>query len=222
MTSEQVIERIESGRIIAILRGDFGGREAEIVDALVGAGITAVEATLNSPGAFDSINRLAARFGSRIAVGAGTVLRPEEVERVAGAGARFIVSPNLNAQVIEVTKRLGLVSLPGCFTPSEIVEALDAGADAVKLFPAQSLGPGFIRAMRGPLPNVRMVPTGGVTPETAGTYIDAGAWALGVGSELVGPVPKDVLPKDVWNDAGFETLRRRASDFAMAARGGAK
>jgi Entner-Doudoroff aldolase len=214
MTSEQVIERIESGRIVAILRGDFGGREVEIVDALVGAGITAVETTLNSPGAFDSINRLAARFGSRIAVGAGTVLRPEEVERAAGAGARFIVSPNLNARVIDITKRLRLVSLPGCFTPSEIVEALSLGADAVKLFPAQSLGPGFIKAMRGPLPNVRMIPTGGVTPEAARAYIDAGAWALGVGSELVG--------KEVMNDADFESLRRRAADFAEAARGAAK
>jgi Entner-Doudoroff aldolase len=214
MTSEQIIERIESGRIVAILRGDFGGREIEIVDALVESGITAVETTLNSPGAFDSINSLAARFGSRIAVGAGTVLRPEEVERAAGAGARFIVSPNLNTKVIEITKRLGLVSLPGCFTPSEILEALGAGADAVKLFPAQSLGPGFIRAMRGPAPNVRMLPTGGVTPEAASRYIDAGAWALGVGSELIG--------KDVMNDDGFASLRRRASDFAEAARGAAK
>jgi|SoiMethySBSTD1v2_1073268.scaffolds.fasta_scaffold599575_1 2-dehydro-3-deoxyphosphogluconate aldolase / (4S)-4-hydroxy-2-oxoglutarate aldolase len=214
MTLDQVVEQIESGRIVAILRGDFNGREVEIVDALVESGITAVEATLNSPGAFDSINRLASRFGSRIAVGAGTVLRPEEVEQAAGAGARFIVSPNINAKVIELTKRLGLVSLPGCFTPSEILEALGAGADAVKLFPAQSLGPGFIKAMRGPLPNVRMIPTGGVTPEVAGGYIQAGAWALGVGSELIG--------KDVINDDGFVSLRRRASDFAKAARGAAK
>jgi 2-dehydro-3-deoxyphosphogluconate aldolase / (4S)-4-hydroxy-2-oxoglutarate aldolase len=214
MSSEQVVEQIESGRIIAILRGDFGGREEEIVDALVGSGITAVEVTLNSPGAIDSIGRLAAGFGSRIAVGAGTVLRPEEVERAADAGARFIVSPNLNAKVIEVSKRLGLISFPGCFTPSEIVEAMGAGADAVKLFPAQCLGPDFIKAMRGPLPNVRLIPTGGVTPEAARGYIAEGAWALGVGSELIG--------KDVMNDEGFRSLRRRASDFAEAARGVAK
>lgn len=214
MTSEQVVEQIEAGRIVAILRGDFGGREEEIVDALVESGITAVESTLNSPGAFDSIVRLATAFGSRIAVGAGTVLRPEEVERAAGAGARFIVSPNLNVKVIEVTKRLGLVSLPGCFTPSEIVEALVAGADAVKLFPAQILGPDFIKAMRGPLPNVRLIPTGGVTPETARSYIASGAWALGVGSELIG--------RDVMNDEGFESLRRRATAFAEAARDVAK
>jgi Entner-Doudoroff aldolase len=214
VTCEQTIEQIEAGRIVAILRGDFGGREEEIVGVLVEAGITAVEITLNSPGAFDSIKRLAASFGSRIAVGAGTVLRPDEVERAAGAGARFIVSPNRNASVIKMTKRLGLVSLPGCFTPSEIVEALDAGADAVKLFPAQCLGLDFIKAMRGPLPNVRVVPTGGVTPEAARRYITAGAWALGVGSELIG--------KDVMNDKGFESLRRRAADFAEAVRGSAR
>jgi 2-keto-3-deoxy-6-phosphogluconate aldolase len=104
-----------------------------------------------------------------------------------------------------------MVSLPGCFTPSEIVEALDAGADAVKLFPAQCLGPDFIKAMRGPLPEVRMVPTGGVTPEAARSYVADGAWALGVGSELIG--------KDVMNDKGFESLRRRALGFAEAARG---
>jgi len=214
VTCDQIIERIEAGRVVAILRGDFSGREEEIVNALIEAGITAVEVTLNSPGAFDSIKRLSTNFGWRVAVGAGTVLRPEEVERAAGVGARFIVSPNRNPIVIEATKRLGLVSLPGCFSPSEIVEALDAGADAVKLFPAQSLGADFIKAMRGPLPNVRMVPTGGVTPEAARSYVAAGAWALGVGSELIG--------KDLMNDKGFESLRRRASDFVGAARGAAK
>jgi len=214
VTCDQIIERIEAGRIVAILRGDFSGREEEIVNALIEAGITAVEVTLNSPGAFDSIKRLSTGFGRPIAVGAGTVLLPAEVERAAGAGARFIVSPNRDSSVIEATKRLGLVSLPGCFTPSEIVEALDMGADAVKLFPAQCLGVDFIKALRGPLPNVRMVPTGGVTPEGARGYVAAGAWALGVGSELIG--------KDVMNDKGFESLRRRASDFVEAARGAAK
>src|SRR5262245_34490821 len=154
VTCDQVSEQIEAGRIVAILRGDFGGREEEIVDALVESGITAVEATLNSPGAFDSIGRLAATFGTRIAVGAGTVLRPEEVERAADAGARFIVSPNPDTKEIEVTKRLGLVSAPGCFTPSEIVEARGAGADAARLFPAQCLGPDFVEAKRGPVPRV--------------------------------------------------------------------
>ena len=214
MTSEQVIKQIETGRIIAILRGDFGGREEEIAAALIEAGISAIEVTLNSPGAFDSINCLSTAYGWHAAIGAGTVLSADDVERAAGAGARFIVSPDRNANVITATKRLGLISLPGCFTPSEIVEALNAGADAVKLFPAQCLGHEFIKALRGPLPSIRIVPTGGVTPESAHKYVAAGAWALGVGSELIG--------KDVMSDSGFELLRRRAADFVKATRGDAK
>jgi len=164
MSSVEVIRKLEEGRIIAILRGDFEGREEEIVSALVDGGITAVEVTLNSPDALNTIGRLARRFGSRIAVGAGTVLTAGEVVRSAGAGARFIVSPNRDTRVIAETKRLGMVSLPGCFTPSEIVEAVDAGADAIKIFPADTLGPAYIRAVRAPLGDIRLVPTGGVTP----------------------------------------------------------
>jgi 2-dehydro-3-deoxyphosphogluconate aldolase / (4S)-4-hydroxy-2-oxoglutarate aldolase len=206
---QETLNRIEAGRVVAILRGDFGGREEEMVAALVEGGLTAVEVTLNSPGALASITRLASRFGAQIAVGAGTVLQTGEVEQAAGAGARFIVSPNRDVRVIEATKRLGLISLPGCFTPSEIVEAINAGADAAKLFPATALGVGYVKALRGPLPDVRVVPTGGVTPEMAREYFAAGAWAVGVGSELIS---KDVLA------GGFDKLRERAAAFVAASR----
>lgn len=182
----KTFEHIKTGKIIAILRGDFRGREEEIVAAMSEGGLTAVEVTLNSPDALGAICRLADRFGQAMAVGAGTVLTPEEVRRAADAGASFIVSPNRDLRVIEATKRLDLISLPGCFTPSEVVEAINAGADAAKLFPANSLGPGFLKALRGPLPQVRTVPTGGVTPELAREYFAAGAWAIGAGSELLG------------------------------------
>ena len=188
------IDRIGRGRVVAILRGGFGGREEEIVSVLVGAGITAVEVTLNSPDA------------AMAAIGAGTVLTEAEVERVAGIGGQFIVSPNRNRGVIEATKRLGLVSLPGCFTPSEIVEALDAGADAIKLFPVQPLGLDFVRAIQGPLGGIRLVPTGGVTPEMARQYFGAGAWAVGVGSELLG--------RELTGEASLERLRLRALEYA--------
>lgn len=207
MNRELTIGTIEEGRIIAILRGDFEGREEEIVSALVDGGITAVEVTLNSPDALKTIDRLARSFGSRIAVGAGTVLTVGEVVRAAGAGARFIVSPNRDTRVIAETRRLNLVSLPGCFTPSEIVEALDAGADAVKIFPADTLGPAYIRAVRAPLGDVRLIPTGGVTPEKAREYFDAGAWAVGVGSEL--------LRREFWSALDLEPLRQRASQYKV-------
>jgi Entner-Doudoroff aldolase len=183
---QETIQHIEAGKIIAILRGDFRGREEDIVAAMREGGLTAVEVTLNSPDALAAIRRLANRFGQVMAVGAGTVLTPEEVSQAADAGASFIVSPNRDLRVIETTKRLGLISLPGCYTPSEIVEAINAGADAAKLFPANSLGPGYLKALRGPLPQVRTVPTGGVTPELARAYFAAGAWAIGAGSELLG------------------------------------
>jgi 2-dehydro-3-deoxyphosphogluconate aldolase / (4S)-4-hydroxy-2-oxoglutarate aldolase len=203
------LRSIEASHVVAILRGGFGGREEEMVAAMVAGGLTAVEVTLNSPGAFETIARLAARLGEHVAVGAGTVLSADEVKRAADAGARFIVSPNRDVKVIEATKRLGLVSLPGCFTPSEIVEAISAGADAAKLFPAGALGVGFVKALRGPLPDVRVVPTGGVTPDVAREYFAAGAWAVGVGSELVS---KDVL------SAGMDRLRERAAAFVAAHR----
>lgn len=206
---QEVLSRIEAGRVIAILRGDFGGCEMEMVAAMIEGGLTAVEVTLNSPNALETIKSLAARFGSQIAVGTGTVLTTCEVELAAGAGARFIVSPNRDVRVIEATKRLEMVSLPGCFTPSEIVEAINAGADATKLFPATSLGVSYVKALRGPLPNVRVVPTGGVTPEMAREYFAVGAWAVGVGSELVS--------KDAMN-AGLETLRERTAAFIAAGR----
>ena len=210
MEPSKVIELIARGRIIAILRGNFGGREEEIASTLADAGVTAMEVTLNSPGAVHSINRLAKAFGNRLAIGAGTVLRATEVDLVAEAGARFIVSPNRDVRVIEATKRGGLVSLPGCFTPSEMVEAIQAGADAIKVFPASSLGPTFVKSLHGPLPDIRLVPTGGVTIESASDYFAAGAWAVGTGSELVGSY--------VLEPNGLELLRRRAESFVAATR----
>lgn len=208
MTTPSTFEQIAAGRMIAILRGDFGGRESDLVAVLHEAGFTAVEVTLNSPGALTTIGKLAAQFGSQMAIGAGTVLTAQAVEQAATAGARFIVSPNRDIAVIAATKRLGLVSLPGCFTPSEIVEALDAGADAIKIFPANTLGPTYIKAVRAPLNQARLVPTGGVTPEKTREYFAAGAWALGIGSELVG--------KEVWQSGNFDLLQRRAADFVCA------
>lgn len=209
MPCEKVIDRIQRGRIIAILRGDFFGQEEKIVAVIHEAGITAVEVTLNSRRALESIQRLAKEFSAAMAVGAGTVLQPEEVDRVADAGAQFVVSPNCNLRVIAATKRRGLASFPGCFTPTEIVIAFDAGADAAKLFPADCLGPNFVKALRGPLPNLRIIPTGGISPESTKAHLSAGAWAVGAGSELIG--------KNMTTAVGLEKLRGRAQAFVAAA-----
>ncbi len=211
MACDETMTRIAAGKVVAIFRGDFGGMETEIVAAMADAGLTAVEVTLTSPDALAAIERVAKAFGSRMAVGAGTVLSTAEVDRCAAAGATFIVSPNRDLAVIAHTKKLGLGSFPGCFTPSEIVEAVSAGADAAKLFPASVLGPGFVKAIRGPLPKVKIVPTGGVTPEAAKGYLDAGAWGVGAGSELVN--------KDVMAPGGLDRLRARTAAYLAACRG---
>lgn len=206
---EGVLARIGDGRIIAILRGDLRGLHLEIASVLYESGITAIEVTLNSPDAFGAIERLAIGIGNELSVGAGTVTSLDQVDRAAVSGARFIVSPNRNLDVIAATKRHDLISIPGCFTPSEICEALDAGADAVKLFPAISLGASFVRAIRSPLGEVRMIPTGGLNLEMASEYLTAGAWALGVGTELVS--------SDVLAVGGLQRLRAKAAAFVKVA-----
>lgn len=208
MNQQQTLFKIEAGRVIAIMRGDFGGREHDMVAAMIEGGLTAVEVTLNSPDALIKIAQLAALFGSRCAVGAGTVLSQSEVNQVADAGGTFIVSPNCDPRVIAATKHRRLISFPGAFTPTEIVAALEAGADAVKVFPATTLGPGYIKAVRAPLSHARLVPTGGVSPEMARAYCQAGAWAVGVGSELLG--------QEILADETFVTLRDRTMAFVTA------
>lgn len=209
-SANATLDLIEAGRIVAILRGDAGNADQVLSATLADAGITALELTVDSPDAFSRIGHLAQAWAGRMAIGAGTVLTVEQVRRAADAGAAFIVSPNRNTAVIAAAVSLGLVAIPGCQTPSEIVEAIDAGAQAVKLFPAQALGPAFVHAVRAPLGDVRLVPTGGVTPELARAYRDAGAWALGAGSELLG--------RDLAQGIDTAALAARARAFAEAAR----
>lgn len=185
MKRESIVKLLATKRLIAILRGDMKGRELEIVEVLEGAGIAAIEMSIVSRDFDAALARIASAFGSRIAIGAGTILSGEDLNRAIAAGASFVVSPDGNRDVIEATLRAGLVSLPGALTVTEIVQAQRWGADAVKLFPAGAVGPGYVRAVRAPFPEVRLVPTGGVRVEDLAAYWAAGAWAVGVGSELV-------------------------------------
>lgn len=203
------LHHIERGRIVAILRGDFGGHDEALTQVLLDAGIGALELTVNSPDAFARMDRLCCQFGSRMAIGAGTVLTVADVTRAARAGASFIVAPNCDAEVIRAAVGRGLVAIPGCVTPTEMIQASRAGAQVLKLFPAQAVPPDAMRALRGPLPDLKLVPTGGITPELARTYREAGAWALGIGGELVG---RGAAGLDV------DALRARAAAFVEAAR----
>ncbi len=186
MNHDEVIDLVQKTRIIAILRGDLGGRELDIAAALVEGGVKVLEVSIVSPNYAAALKNLAKHLGDKVAIGAGTVLTTDQLREVADNGASFIVSPNFDAGVVQLTRSLGLASFPGAYTATEVVAASRAGADAVKIFPATSLGPDYIKALRGPLPKTRFVPTGGITLANASSYIAAGAWALGIASELVG------------------------------------
>jgi 2-dehydro-3-deoxyphosphogalactonate aldolase len=174
--------------LVAILRG-LSPEEAESIgDVLIEAGFRCLEVPLNSPRPIESIRLLQRRFGDAALIGAGTVLRVEEVDQVADAGGRIIISPNTSAPVIRATKAKGLTSLPAFFTPSEAFDALDAGADALKLFPAETAGPAGLKAMRAVLPpDIPVFPVGGIDVESIGLYRAAGASGFGIGSSLYAP-----------------------------------
>lgn len=171
--------------LIAILRGIRPDEVVEIGEALVVAGFTLIEVPMNSPDPLDSIERLARRLGDRALVGAGTVLSPSVVDQVAAAGGGMIIAPNMNPSVIARAASAGLPALPGISTPTEAFAALEAGAAALKLFPAEGSSPAMLKAMRAVLPaDTRILPVGGVKPETMAPWIAAGANGFGLGSAL--------------------------------------
>lgn len=180
----ETLTRILADRLVAVVRTESTDGLAEIVSALAEGGVSIIEITLTIPNAIDAIRRLT----SNCLIGAGTVLNAETAERAIDAGAQFIVSPILNLDVIRICRKRKVVVMPGALTPTEIVAAWDAGAAVVKVFPADSLGPTYFKALRGPLPHVRMMPTGGVDLTTVKPFLDAGACCLGVGGKLVDPV----------------------------------
>ncbi|MGC5797510.1 2-dehydro-3-deoxy-6-phosphogalactonate aldolase [Sphingomonas sp. NFX23] len=174
--------------LIAILRGVKPDEVEAIGEALVEAGFTILEVPMNSPDPLDSIARLARRFEGRAVVGAGTVLRFEDVEAVGAAGGTLIIAPNANVRVITAAADKGYVALPGIATPTEAFAALDAGAAALKLFPAEAAGPTVLKAMRAILPkDARVLPVGGIVPELMADWRKAGAAGFGLGSALFAP-----------------------------------
>jgi 2-dehydro-3-deoxyphosphogalactonate aldolase len=174
--------------LIAILRGVKPDEVEAVGEALVENGFTLIEVPLNSPDPLGSIEKLARRFHGRAVIGAGTVLRGADVEAVRAAGGTMIISPNANMAVIAATVRAGLVSLPGIATPTEAFAALDAGATALKLFPAEGASPAVLKAMRAVLPKeVRVLPVGGINPGNMEPWVAAGAAGFGLGSALYAP-----------------------------------
>jgi 2-dehydro-3-deoxyphosphogluconate aldolase / (4S)-4-hydroxy-2-oxoglutarate aldolase len=184
-TRESTVAAIERAGAVAVIRLQDSRTLRNVVDALADGGITGIEITMTVPDAVARIAELTQALGNEALIGAGTILNAATARLAVDAGARFIVSPVFRRSIIEECQRLGVPAMPGCYTPTEILEAWDAGADVVKVFPATSLGPSFLKDVRAPLPHVKLMPTGGVTPDNAGDWIRAGAVAVGLGSALL-------------------------------------
>jgi 2-dehydro-3-deoxyphosphogluconate aldolase/(4S)-4-hydroxy-2-oxoglutarate aldolase len=184
----QALTRIRDVGLIPIVRTATFEEALRVAESIIASGIGLLEITMTVPNARRVIEQLASRFGESVLVGAGTVLDVEGCSAALGAGAEFIVTPALDPQVIEITRRHDKPCIPGALTPTEIMAAWRAGADLVKVFPCGPVGgPRYIRALKGPFPQIDLVPTGGVNLETTPEYIRAGAAALAVGSELINP-----------------------------------
>jgi 2-dehydro-3-deoxyphosphogluconate aldolase/(4S)-4-hydroxy-2-oxoglutarate aldolase len=186
MSKRKVLARIEEAGIVPVVRAQSAEEAIAVVDAIRAGGAPILEITMTVPGAVEVIAEVSKRYGDEVVVGAGTVLDPETARACILAGARFVVSPSLNLGTIEMCRRYAVAVVPGALTPTEVVTAWQAGADAVKIFPCSAVGGAkYLKALKAPLPQVDLIPTGGVSQATAAEFIQAGAWALGVGADLV-------------------------------------
>ncbi|MFB3854837.1 MAG: bifunctional 4-hydroxy-2-oxoglutarate aldolase/2-dehydro-3-deoxy-phosphogluconate aldolase [Vicinamibacterales bacterium] len=203
-----VVGEIERCGVVAVIRLQDAGKLRAVVDSLAEGGVTALEVTMSVPGTIGLIEKIASALPARFVLGAGTILDPETARQAILAGARFIVGPVLNLDVIRLCHRYDVAVMPGCLTPTEILAAWEAGADIVKVFPATALGPSYLKDVRGPLPQVRLMPTGGVTLQNAGDWMRAGAVAVGVGTSLV--------DREAVERGDFAAIRDRAARFVEA------
>ncbi len=199
-------ESVRRGRVVVIIRGDYDHTHMPaLAEILRETGLLAVEVTANSPNAADCIAALSAEPG--LEVGAGTVLDLETAHRLRSVGARFLVTPNVDPALIRAAADDGVPVMPGAFTPTEVIRAWQAGAAAVKLFPADVLGPAFVSALQGPVPDIPLIPTGGISDSTAPAFLDAGAVAVAVATWL--------LPRRA-SDLNLDQVRRRARALSRA------
>ena len=185
MSKSQIVERIVDEGAVAVIRADNADTLGHVIDALLAGGVSALEVTMTVPKALQIIEQAADKFGDDILLGVGSVLDPETARLAILAGAQYVVSPVFKPSIIEMAHRYNKPAMPGCFTPTEILEAHEAGADIVKVFPAGQLGMKYFKAIKAPMPHLQLMPTGGVNLTNAGEWIAAGACAVGVGSALV-------------------------------------
>ena len=209
MTSKEILAFITEVGIVPVIRTSSAESAVLAVDAIYNGGVRAAEITMTVPGAVRALEKVADRFGDRIMLGAGTVLDPETARICMLAGAQFFVTPALRVSTIEMAKRYSKVICPGALTPTEVLTAWEAGADVVKVFPCGNVGGAkYIKALKGPFPQVEMIPTGGVNLETAGDFLKAGACAVAVGGELV--------DAKTISEGRYDIIEERARQFLAA------
>lgn len=206
MITINLTNEIQENGIVAVIRGALPSNIVAIANALKNGGVKTLEITVETPRVLDLIDKVCSELQDEVIVGAGTVLDPETARSAIMAGAKFIFSPTVNIETIKLTKRYGAVSIPGAFTPTEILTAYENGADFVKVFPANVFGPHYIKDIHGPLPHIPLIVTGGLDISNVGLYIKAGAVAAGIGSSLVN------TKKQITEDYLLE-LERKATDF---------
>ncbi len=205
---QEILNQLLNDKLVAILRADSGELLVEASRAMVRGGIRSLEITMTVPGAIEILKQAREQLDDEVLVGAGTVLDAETARLVILAGADFIVSPHTDPEVIQMARRYSKPVLPGAFTPTEVVQAWQMGADIVKIFPSDPIGPKYIKNLRGPLPQIRLMPTGGVDLDTIGDFFAAGACAVGIGSSL--------LKKNWLNEENFDAIETEARKFVEA------
>ncbi|WP_010584808.1 bifunctional 4-hydroxy-2-oxoglutarate aldolase/2-dehydro-3-deoxy-phosphogluconate aldolase [Schlesneria paludicola] len=207
MSRHDDLQRVLDSGIVAIIRASSGEQLVNVAQALYEGGINVIEVTFTTPGVIDVISAVRKELGNKVLLGAGTVLDPETARAALLAGAEFIVSPCVNVEVIKLAHRYDKLVMPGAYTPTEIVTAWEAGADVVKLFPADIGGAAYLKALKGPLPQVRIMPTGGVNQQTLRDFVKAGACSVGLGSQLV--------EKDALERGDFGRIRQLATEYTQ-------
>lgn len=210
MSGSETLQLILDAGIVAVVRSPHAEQLVGVARALAQGGVRAIEITMTVPDAIEVIREVARDLGGEIVLGAGTVLDPETARSAILAGAEYVVAPTVNLDVIRVCRRYDKVVMPGAFTPTEVLSAWEAGADVVKLFPADVGGPNYLKALLAPLPQVRLMPTGGVDLNTAAAFLKAGACCLGVGCALV--------DKEAVRKGEFDRIRELAQQFVRIVR----
>jgi len=207
MSTNPILESILSSGVVAVIRMKDRNKLLKVVEAISAGGVKCIEITMTVPGAVDMIRELSDKVPKDVILGAGTVTDVQTANDVINAGAKFVVGPVLNANIIALCRKRGVVVMPGCFTPTEIHAAWKAGADIVKVFPATSLGPRYFKDIAGPFPEIRLMPTGGVTIDNVGEWIQSGAVAVGIGSDLLDKKAIEEERYDVLTDRAQRMVR---------------